>query len=69
MKTKTNFDNLGKQGGIMKYELFNLETEAVDAIEDISPGEAADRNQVLRSRKEPYRWIPAQCEFDEEEIA
>ena len=62
----------------MKYELFNLETrnfaarvcrEAVDAIEDISPEEAADRNQVLRSRKEPYRWIPAQCEFDEEEIA
>jgi hypothetical protein len=49
----------------MKYELFNVDTEAVEAIEDISPGEACDRNQVLKSKKEPYRWIPAQCEFEE----
>jgi|688.fasta_scaffold201858_3 hypothetical protein len=41
------------------HELYNTETEQVEAVEDITPAKASGRNLQLIRRGEPYRWIPA----------
>ncbi len=46
------------------HELYNVHTEQVEAVEDITPAEAAGRNTDLRHRGERCRWIPAKPLFD-----
>lgn len=39
------------------YDLFNTETEQVEATENHTATEIARRNDILRSNGEPQRWI------------
>lgn len=39
------------------YDLYNIDTEKVEATEVITPTEAKVRNSQLRINKEPQRWI------------
>lgn len=40
------------------HELYNTETEQVEAVEFIGAGEARGRNFQLKRLGEPYRWVP-----------
>jgi hypothetical protein len=39
------------------YDLYNTNTEEVEATERLTPDEVARRNQMLRANGEPQRWI------------
>lgn len=41
-------------------ELYNTETEFVEAIERMTRTEAYVRNKQLRENNEPHRWIPSE---------
>jgi hypothetical protein len=40
------------------HELYNRETEEVEAVEVITPAKASGRNLQLKRLGEPYRWVP-----------
>ncbi len=39
------------------YDLYNTETEQVEAIENHTADEIRQRNDTLRSNGEPQRWV------------
>ena len=39
------------------HELYNRETEEVEAVEVITPAKAKQRNVELKRLGEPYRWV------------
>jgi hypothetical protein len=39
------------------YDLYNTDTEEVEATELHTPSEVARRNCVLRANGEPQRWV------------
>jgi hypothetical protein len=39
------------------YDLYNTETEQVEATERLTPDERQSRNDTLRKHGEPYRWV------------
>ena len=39
------------------YDLYNTNTEEVEATERLTPDEVARRNQMLRANNEPQRWV------------
>lgn len=39
------------------YDLYNTDTEQVEATERHTPEEIAKRNHILRANGEPQRWI------------
>jgi hypothetical protein len=39
------------------YDLFNTETEQVEACENLTADEVRRRNHILRTNGEPQRWI------------
>jgi hypothetical protein len=43
---------------MVMYELFNTQTEEVEATEFMTSQEAKTRNDYLRSYGESQRWIP-----------
>lgn len=45
------------EGKHYSYDLYNTETEAVEATEIHTAKEIARRNNILRSNGEPQRWI------------
>ena len=39
------------------YDLYNTDTEQVEATENKTPDEVARLNHILRENDEPQRWI------------
>jgi hypothetical protein len=39
------------------YDLYNIDTEEVEATEYLTPDEVDDRNDILRTNGEPQRWV------------
>ena len=39
------------------YDLYNTDTELVEATERLTADEVARRNHVLRTNGEPQRWV------------
>jgi hypothetical protein len=40
------------------YDLYNTETEQVEATERHTPADVKERNFVLANNREPKRWLP-----------
>lgn len=40
------------------YILIDIDTDEFQARQWMTPVEAAQRNNTLRQRREPFRWVP-----------
>jgi hypothetical protein len=40
-----------------KYQLFNTETEQIEAVAELDPEQVKKMNQILLRRGEPQRWV------------
>ena len=52
---------MGEANQMMKYcryDLYNSDTEEVEATELHTSDEVRRRNDILRSNGEPQRWVP-----------
>lgn len=51
------------------FELYNVDTEEIEAVQFMTVADSQTRNQTLRESREPGRWVRAAIKTKEREDA